>query len=454
MNLDQINQVKSYLNEYNDLNLAKLISETYIEENLDQVYIGSYSVREFLHASSKVFKQFEEELDTAFAKALPFSYQFQNEYGGADLNQDLSSYLSYTKNKQFDAAVTHLNRLIHYQAINGFWEKSKRKYFRTSEINVQQDKERIELISNQLEAVSERLDLLVLEIHNRKDDLEKFTLTKQNELTEIESLVTASRNRTEEITNLQSQAAVLIERINALLDASNEKKSSSDQLLSESKSQLQSLKNSFEELVNSIEAQQSEYETLKDNFESKLGFVESKHQYFTERNEYLDDLIGREVGVSLFETFKQRKTELDKPIFFWKCSIPVIAVVSIAWIFYLFWGTTPGELSWQFLLINSLKTLPVLGILFFTISQYTKERNFQEEYAFKSAVALTVKSYAEQLKDEFNQDKLIMESVQTIYTPPSPKNSKVLNNESSSLENLKQMIDQVKEIKSIIGDGK
>ena len=57
MNLDQINQVKSYLNEYNDLNLAKLISETYIEENLDQVYIGSYSVREFLHASSKVFKQ-------------------------------------------------------------------------------------------------------------------------------------------------------------------------------------------------------------------------------------------------------------------------------------------------------------------------------------------------------------------------------------------------------------
>lgn len=47
-----------------------------------------------------------------------------------------------------------------------------------------------------------------------------------------------------------------------------------------------------------------------------------------------------------------------------------------------------------------------------------------------------------------------MESVQTIYTPPSPKNSKVLNNESSSLENLKQMIDQVKEIKSIIGDGK
>ncbi|MGF2683485.1 hypothetical protein ACQUFR_12025 [Acinetobacter johnsonii] len=98
--------------------------------------------------------------------------------------------------------------------------------------------------------------------------------------------------------------------------------------------------------------------------------------------------------------------------------------------------------------------MPVLGILFFTISQYTKERNFQEEYAFKSAVALTVKSYAEQLKDEFNQDKLIMESVQTIYTPPSPKNSKVLNNESSSLENLKQMIDQVKEIKSIIGDGK
>lgn len=89
------------------------------------------------------------------------------------------------------------------------------------------------------------------------------------------------------------------------------------------------------------------------------------------------------------------------------------------WIVYLFWGVDPASISWQLLLINSIKTLPVLGLFFFTTSQYTKERNFQEEYAFKSAVALTVNSYAEQLKETANQDKLIMDSVQTIYMPPS-----------------------------------
>ncbi|WP_171493056.1 hypothetical protein, partial [Acinetobacter sp. TUM15113] len=141
------------------------------------------------------------------------SYQFQNEYGGADLNQDLAVYLQKINNRNFPAAVLHLNRLIHYQEINGFWEKSKRKYFRSSEVNVQQDKERIELVSTYLDATSKRLEVLLKELETSKDDLDSFTSVKRSELSEIEALVTASRNHSLEITNLQSQAAVLIEKI-------------------------------------------------------------------------------------------------------------------------------------------------------------------------------------------------------------------------------------------------
>ncbi|WP_215899537.1 hypothetical protein, partial [Acinetobacter oleivorans] len=135
-------------------------------------------------------------------------------------------------------------------------------------------------------------------------------------------------------------------------------------------------------------------------------------------------------------------------------SIPTIALVSAFWIVYLFWGVDPASISWQLLLINSIKTLPVLGLFFFTTSQYTKERNFQEEYAFKSAVALTVNSYAEQLKETANQDKLIMDSVQTIYMPPSKQKVEQQKEGVSSIQNLKEMIGQVKEIKDIVGDSK
>ena len=35
-----------------------------------------------------------------------------------------------------------------------------------------------------------------------------------------------------------------------------------------------------------------------------------------------------------------------------------------------------------------------------------KERNFQEEYAFKSAVALTIKAYSDVIKDDKFKDEL------------------------------------------------
>ena len=455
MNKAQIDQVKIHIEAYYALGLSNILAQQHSHiSDLSNVQIGEYTAQEFLSASNKVFNQFKEEIDTVFAKALPYSYQFQNEYGGADLNQDLAGYLQNINNRNFPAAVLHLNRLIHYQAINGFWEKSKRKYFRSSEVSVQQDKERIELVSNHLEATSQRLETLLKVLETSKDDLDSFTSVKRSELSEIEALVTASRNHSSEITNLQSQAAVLIEKINSLLQASEEKKADSDQLLIETRAQLQTLKTTFENLEQNILEQKNDFETLKQDFKSKLTFVESKHAYFEQRNQYLDDLIGREVGASLFETFKQRKTELTDSIKFWKWSIPTIALVSAFWIVYLFWGTDPASISWQLLLINSIKTLPVLGLFFFTISQYTKERNFQEEYAFKSAVALTVNSYAEQLKETTNQDKLIMDSVQTIYMPPSKQKVDQQKDGASSIQNLKEMIGQVKEIKDIVGDSK
>lgn len=455
MNEAQIDQVRKHIEAYQSLGLSKILAKNNSHiSDLSNVQIGEYTAQEFLSASNKVFIQFKEEIDTVFAKALPYSYHFHNEYGNGNLDSDLTGYLQNINNGNFQVSVSHLNRLIHYQAINGFWEKSKRKYFRSTEASVQQDKERIELTSVHLEAISQRIDSLLVVLEKSKDDLDSFTSIKRNELSEIEALVTASRNHSLEITNLQSQAAVLIEKINSLLQVSEEKKVSADQLLTETRTQLQTLKTTFENLEQNVAEQKNDFETLKNNFESKLTFVESKHTYFEQRNQYLDDLIGREVGASLFETFKQRKTELTGSIDFWKWSIPIIALVSAGWIIYLFWEVDPVLVSLQLILINSLKSFPVLALFFFTISQYTKERNFQEEYAFKSAVALTVNSYAEQLKEMSNQDKLIMESVQTIYMPPNKRKIEQQKEDISSTQNVKDIISQMKEIKDLITGGK
>lgn len=451
MNKKQIDIVKSHVDAYMTLDLPELLAETYAgTTDLSTVQIGEYTAKEFLSASNKVFNQFREEISTVYAKALPYQYHFHNEYGAADLNQDFSAYFTHVNSKQFGNAITHLNRLIHYQAINGFWEKSKRKYFRHSEASVAEEKERIDLVSQHLEAVSGQLEGLLAELEGSKSDLEAFTNAKSSELNEIESLLEANRTHSNEIGEIHNKASGVVEKINALLAAADEKRDESEELLSGVRKESQGLKGTIEQLEQTIQKQAVTFDKLKADFGSKLSFVEGKTEFFEERNSYLDDLIGREVGASLFETFKQRKKELGSSIGFWKWSVPVTALACIVWIFFLFGNGDLSNLSWQVILINSLKALPALALLLFAISQYTKERNFQEEYAFKSAVALTVNSYADQLKDETNQDRLIMDSVEQIYrTPIGGKESKT--KELASLGSTAQSL--VDEVKSLVGKG-
>ncbi len=85
MNQNQRNQLQTHLDQYFQFDIAKLISASYPNVDENQVAIGEFTPKEFLSLSNKVFNQFREELKGPYFKALPFQYQFQNEYGGADL---------------------------------------------------------------------------------------------------------------------------------------------------------------------------------------------------------------------------------------------------------------------------------------------------------------------------------------------------------------------------------
>lgn len=446
MNQAQRNKIQGHIDQYFQLDITDLLSRSFPDVDENQVVIGEYTTNEFHSLLNKVFSQFREELKDVYFKSLPLQYQFQNEFGGGDLNSDLGTVIAYIESNRFPNALAHLLRLIHYQAINGFWEKSKRKYFRTSEDSVNSEKERIELVSKQLAVSVEKLKGLLEEIEAGKEELEIFTNAKQKELSEIESLLTSARTHNTEIAQLHSSMTVTAEKVTSILNNSDEKKVEADELLVEFNVLLKQAKQSLAEQDNVTTIQNKEYIALKSSFEKKLAVVEGKTEYFTERNNYLDDLIGREVGASLFETFKHRKEELSSGIGFWKWSVPISAVATILWIFFLFGSGDLNDLEWQVIFVNSLKALPAIGILLFAVSQYTKERNFQEEYAFKSAVALTINAYADQLLDGTNKDQLIMKSVKGMYTTPIHHKTTNTSNETSLSETAKELMDVAKSI--------
>jgi len=303
------------------------------------------------------------------------------------------------------------------------------------------DKSRIEVVSNHIEEAASSLGTLMEGIEQGQSRLNNFIKAKTKELDEIESLLSTARHRGGEIEDIRTDLIKRLERAISLVEQAEERRSSVIKTDAEMKQLLEVIKESLSGVEEISERKEAEYNELVRKFEDSVSKVESKREYFDERNSYLNDLIGREVGASLFETFKQRKEEFQTPLICWGIAIPVSAAATIFWIYTLFGVGDLAQLSWQVFLLNTFKALPAVGLLIFTITQYAKERNFQEEYAFKSAVALTINSYAEQLSDKTSKDQMILDSVGKIYQSPMSQKKLIREKEQGiQIDELRKLI--------------
>lgn len=241
-------------------------------------------------------------------------------------------------------------------------------------------------------------------------------------------------------------------KINTLSEQAEKEKNKIENLKTEIDKTFSDFKTNFNQLIQELELSDGNFKTKFIDFETKLKLVEEKTMYFEERNQYLDNLIGREVGASLFETFKQRKLELNKPLNFWKWSVATMAVLTFIVIFAIFTnffgylGNISSALKWENILVNTLKSSPFFFLLYYSIAQYNKERNFQEEYAFKSASALTIKAYSDIINDETKKDELILKAVYGIYRSPIYNRLKSTKEVSSALDMIGEIVNKGSEI--------
>jgi len=85
--------------------------------------------------------------------------------------------------------------------------------------------------------------------------------------------------------------------------------------------------------------------------------------------------------------------------------------------------------------------------------QYSRERTIQEEYAFKSAIALTINAFADKISETgtSGRDKLILESVTKVYDTPliMKEKNRLFSFRTKPLnDTLKHMTELVKETKN------
>lgn len=169
----------------------------------------------------------------------------------------------------------------------------------------------------------------------------------------------------------------------------------------------------------------------------------------------LQDKLSKATGVTLFHSFEARQKAISGKL--WLGAAAVILVAALGAAFVLIWNTTAFNVAF-FTRIGIV--LPALFAIGFCLRQYGRERRLIEEYAFKSAISLSLQPYRELVlaavhdlppeKHDMYADFLVR-SINSIFESPTervfgdrqtrgPSDSKIIS----------QFIHEIKEVSEIV----
>lgn len=451
MNINQKQIVQDGLEAIKSTDIEQLLIAAYpTETDFSKINISKYSAAKFLFLFNKMVSQLEEELENGLGFLLPFNENYSNDFGAVNLQSDLSNIHSYLISSQFTTIEPILDRLIHYQIKNGFWNKSEVK---SHPVELEELKKQKILINLNQKA----LDKNLIDYNGLKSNLEKtisdfnvFVDEKKLELTQITNLLSTANAQLTEINTIVSNATNKDTEIDGILKNIKDKVTTVSESITEYETEFTAIKKDNSTLK--LELETAIAKALEDLKKSKEGieFIESNR-------EEIIRLTGMAADGSLGSKFDQRQEKLEKGLTFWKWAVPVMSLITLIWIVVVFTCLSPHfENQWLNILINIIKTSPVFVLLGFVFSQYKKERNLQEEYAFKSAVAMTLTAYSEMLSNADNDDnnsrqQMLLKSIELVYNQPQihpVKNETLFSFNTKDLkETVSTLTDALKNIK-------
>ena len=418
MNINQKQTVIDSLEAIKSTDVEQLLIDAYpTETDFRKINIGKYNAAEFLFFFNKMISQLEEELENGLGFLLPFTENYSNDFGSVNLQSDLSNIHGYLNSCQFSDIESILDRLIHYQIKNGFWNKSEVK---SHSIDLEELKKQKTLININQKALDKNLigfNGLKTNLEKTISDFNAFIDEKKLELAQITTLLSTAIGQLSEINTIVSNATNKDTEIDGILKNIKDKVTTVSESITEYEADFTAIKKDNSALKFQLEA--AIVKALADLKKSKDGieFIESNREEIVR-------LTGMAADGALGSKFDQRQIKLEKGLTIWKCAIPVMTILAGLWVVVVFKYLVPDfKDEWVNIMVSILKTSPGFILLGFVFSQYKKERNLQEEYAFKSAVAMTLTAYSKMLsnadaEDNVSRQQMLLKSIEMVYNQP------------------------------------
>ena len=408
---------------------------------VDSIVIADYSIDELFAMAKRAIVQLKEFLDNGNWQVVPSDNIPMPIYGNITLRNVIVSFTNSFKSAAYEQAATQVKSLVYFEMRCGFWDQPKRVELGIRESSLKTLEQRAELTMSHIDARENKVKLLIDELELKKLEIEKLINTKRQEL--------------EALKNNQSESNVILEKIKGAQQTATSAQTAIETLNGEANNIVTALKNAQIHIIDQIEINKETIsqskkalEDFREEATKKKKKITSDFDSVSTNAEEVRKMMGYIADGTLSHSFNKRKEDLSTQITKWFWASVIIAVLAIGWVCVVFFwvGANTGS-EWANILINGIKSSPLFFLLGFAISQYQKERNLMEEYAFRESVAVTLTAYLEQMPEKGDEEKrrLLLSTVEQLYTKPVIANkeygllkfdSKALSETSKTLKEL------------------
>lgn len=137
-----------------------------------------------------------------------------------------------------------------------------------------------------------------------------------------------------------------------------------------------------------------------------------------------ENLIERTVGGALGKEFKDRKEELRESLKWWKGASVISIIFLIGSSVFIYFDLISLQTTVASSLAKITLIIPLSVAVWFSVSNYNRQKRLMEEYEFKARVAFSLDGYREVLKEDVNNDdneivaEFVSSTMEKIYSNP------------------------------------
>ena len=437
MNVQELNNIKLYIGQIEDFDIDQYIIDNFPDPPLENVMFGDYNSLEFKKIYKSVINRFKALIQSNMVLMLPTSY-FPNGSGNNIIGvlRDLVSYIS---NKNNQGIFNGVRYIFEYCIQFGNWERNITYKPKISQKNIENLAGEIELIQKKLEQENNKLIHLIEEYSKSKNELD-YKIIQTTEF--YDTIKDKAKNANEYDTSIRSY-----------LSSSEANKNTIETL----KTNIATLEQKIAENIEDYKKRFDDVITQNERSLKLIKEADDLQKKILSQKQEVENLIGAAADGSLGTHFRERKNQIQNNVITFGVLAVVFFNLTCLLVFMIFKGFDINNSDWVHFVINILRTSPAWFLVWWLISRYSKERKLQEEYAFKSAIAMTMREHSKLLKatDSGELDKrdsqqiMLLKALDNIYSPPDTKQNKEGDNiNPKNVEGfISKLIDLIKEFR-------